>query len=143
MSANGRGVATAVLLVALSGVADERLALADLAREAEVCGEAERRYREIFGRTSAQADPPIVLMHKSTFCPSRLTVHTGQTVRWVNVDKRTSHSVWFRDAGRRDSERLFPEEHTDMVIDLPPGEYRYVCAPHWNDGMVATIMVTR
>lgn len=143
MSASGRSMATAILLAALAGVTGQRPALAGDAREAEICREAEQLYREIFGRTPASAGLPIVLMYKSTFCPSRQTARTGQTVRWVNVDRRSSHSIWFKNAGRADSERLFPEEHTDMVIDLAPGEHRYVCAPHWNDGMVATIMVTR
>lgn len=143
MSASARGVAVAALAALLPGVAGQRPVVADEAPQARICAEAEQRYQAILGHLPASTDGPVVLMYKSTFCPPRLAVRAGQTVRWVNVDRRTSHSVWFRDAGRPDSERLFPEEHTDMVIDLAPGEHRYVCAPHWNDGMVATIMVER
>ena len=143
MSASASGVAVAALAALLPGVAGQRPAVADEAPQARICAEAEQRYQSILGHPPASADGAVVLMYKSSFCPPRLVVRAGQTVRWVNVDRRTSHSVWFKDAGRPDSERLFPADYTDMVIDLAPGEHRYVCAPHWNDGMVATIMVTR
>lgn len=121
--------------------ADAGRAVTDEQR-AEICVEAEQRYRQIFGKPSSDSDVPVITMYKHTFCPSRLTVKAGQTLRWINVDRRTSHSVWFRDAGQAESERVFGEEKIEMKIDLPKGEHQYICGPHWkDDGMVAVIVV--
>ncbi len=112
-----------------------------------ICEEAEQRYRALFGQPSdALKDKGILVvkMYKYTFCPPQARVKPGTTVRWVNVDKRTSHSVWFRDAGREESERIFPdpEEKVEMTFDLPPGEYPYLCGPHWQaEGMVGKVIV--
>lgn len=65
-------------------------------------------------------------MFKHTFCPLHLTVKQGSTVRFVNVDRRTTHSFWFRDAGRPESERFFSGEGTTMTIDLPAGEHKLI-----------------
>jgi len=63
-------------------------------KTARICGEAEERYQEIHGHPSAEAEGVVVVtMYRYTFCPPALTVAPGTTVRWVNVDKRTSHSV--------------------------------------------------
>ena len=71
-----------------------------------------------------------------------MTVKKGTTVRWVNVEKRTSHSVWFKAAGKAESDRLFPEEHVEVTFDLPPGEYPYLCGPHWEkEDMRGTVTV--
>lgn len=107
-----------------------------------ICSEAEQRYREVFGKPSGEAGLPIIAMYKHTFCPNELVVKPGATVRFVNVDRRTSHSVWFKQAGREESERLFGEEHVDVTIDLPPGTHDYLCGPHWQqEGMVGKIVV--
>lgn len=100
-------------------------------RAQAVCAEAEERYDEIFGRPSADEPFTVVLMYQSAFCPVDVTVKRGDQVRWVNVEKRTSHSIWFEDAGLPESERVFPEENIDMTVDLPAGEHRYLCGPHW------------
>ena len=113
----------------------------------QICEEAEQRYRKIYGQPSdALKDKGIhvVKMYKYTFCPPSVTIKQGETVRWVNVDKRTSHSVWFRDEGKEESERIFPdpEEKVEMKFDLPPGEYPYLCGPHWQtEGMVGKVIV--
>ncbi len=96
-----------------------------------ICAEAEERYQEIFGRPSSAEPFTVVLMYQSAFCPADITVTQGDSVRWSNVEKRTSHSIWFKDAGRAESERIFPEENIDMVVDLPVGEHTYLCGPHW------------
>jgi plastocyanin len=81
-------------------------------------------------------------MYRDTFCPQRVTVKRNTRLRWVNVDKRTSHSVWFKDAGRAESDRAFPEDVVEMIIDWPPGEYPYLCGPHWErEGMVGRLTV--
>lgn len=66
---------------------------------------------------------------KMRFEPQRLTVKTGTTVKWVNHEKRTNHSVLFEEEGLTESERLFPGEAWQRSFDKP-GVYRYRCGPH-------------
>lgn len=123
------------MLAATSSLADER-------REA-VCAEAGERYRALFGRSPSDEPVTVVLMYGSAFCPEHVTVEKGSSLRWVNVEKRTSHSIWFKDAGRPESERIFPEESLDMTIDLPAGEHVYLCGPHWErQNMIGRVTVT-
>jgi plastocyanin len=108
----------------------------------EICVEAEARYVQVFGKASSLAEIPVVTMYKHTFCPTEIAVKAGATLRFVNVDRRTSHSVWFKAAGREESARLFGEEHVDMVMDLPPGTHDYLCGPHWQqEGMIGKVIV--
>ncbi len=112
----------ALLLLAAPAWADET---------AELCVEAEERYVELFGQPSSTVEEAeVVLMYKYTFCPVELTVKPGTTVRWVNVDKRTSHSVLLKDGSEPESDRLFPEESVDLTF-LAPGPQEYLCGPHW------------
>lgn len=122
-----------------------QIASAEISEEkrAKICAKAEKRYQSIFGKPSADEDVAIVMMHKYTFCPLQLTVKQGTTVRWVNVDKRTSHSVWLKEAGQEESDRLFGEEMVEIKFDLPPGKYPYLCGPHWKEEeMIGTVTVT-
>ncbi len=113
----------------------------------QICQKAEQRYQKIYGHPSSdllKEGIHVVKMYKYTFCPPQVTVRQGESVRWVNVDKRTSHSVWFRDEGKPESDRIFPdpEEKVEMKFDLPPGEYPYLCGPHWqSDGMIGKVIV--
>ena len=114
----------------------------DPVKIASICAEAEARYAEIYGHPSAEEPGvTVALMYKYTFCPVTLEVPLGTTVRWVNVDKRTSHSTWFRDAGQAESERLFPEETAEQTFDVP-GEWGYLCGPHWEShDMIGKVIV--
>ena len=104
----------------------------------KICGKAEKRYEKLFGKPSADEDVVIVKMYKYTFCPASVEVKQGTTVRWVNVDRRTSHSTWFKEAGKPESDRLFSEEKVEMKFDLPVGKYPYLCGPHWKEeGMMS------
>lgn len=116
-------------------------ALADEDKTAAVCAEAEQRYVELFGEPSADAqDVTVVLMYKYKFCPGELSVPVGTTVRWVNVDKRTSHSVIVKD--EPESERAFPEESIEFTFKIP-GSQDYLCGPHWERrDMIGRITVT-
>ena len=117
------------------------LAISDEERT-KICAGAEKRYQKLFGKPSAEEGVPVVTMYKYTFCPHKLTVKQGTTVRWVNVDRRTSHSVWFKLAGKPETERLFSEEKVEMSFDMPAGEYPYLCGPHHeSDGMTGTVTV--
>ena len=108
-----------------------------------LCAKATARYEAMTGRAPGDEDVPIVLTYKYVFCPPKLEVRAGTTVRWVNVEKRTNHSVWFKQAGLEESERFFPEESVEQTLDLPPGEHLYLCGPHWQDhNMTGTITIT-
>ena len=110
--------------------------------EAERCAEAASAYKALTGKKAA-SEPDLVLMYKYRFCPAELKVRRGATVRYVNVDKRTSHSVWLRDDGREESERVFQEGVIEVsTIGLADGRHSVLCGPHWErDGMKAVIIV--
>lgn len=107
------------------------------------CAEAEERYVKLFGQPSSDADGvTVVTMYKYKFCPENLTVPVGTTVRWVNVDKRTSHSVHLKEAGEPESDRLFPEEVFEFTF-LSAGDQNYLCGPHWDtQKMIGMVTVT-
>lgn len=132
-----RGAVTALAL----GLAWILPAAADERRDAG-CAEAEARYVEMTGRASADEPFAVVLMYRSAFCPAGIAVKRGEQVRWVNVENRTSHSVWFKDAGLPESERVFPGEHIEMTVDLAAGEHTYLCGPHWErQNMIGRLVV--
>lgn len=106
-----------------------------------VCAEAEARYVDLFGQSSSDAEGvTVVTMYKYSFCPAHITVPAGTTVRWVNVDKRTSHSVIV--PGQPESDRAFPEEIIEYTF-LEPGDQKYLCGPHWEtQEMIGMVTVT-
>ena len=111
---------------------------------ADVCPEAEARYRELYGRSHTAEPVRTVLMYKYRFCPANVTVKAGERLRYINVDKRTSHSVWLKDAGQSESERVFGEGVIEVDTRLPNGEHQVLCGPHWqSDGMIGTIIVEK
>lgn len=63
------------------------------------------------------------------FNPPQLSIKAGTTVRWLNHEKRTTHSVLFTGAGGFESERFFPGESWQRRFDTP-GRYEYTCGPH-------------
>lgn len=112
------------------------------ADKASLCAEAEQRYVDLFGHPSSEEEGvTVVTMYKYNFCPAEITVATGTTVRWVNVDKRTSHSVLSPDAGMAESDRAFPEEFVEFTF-LEPGAAKYLCGPHWEtQNMIGMVTV--
>ncbi|WP_424942690.1 cupredoxin domain-containing protein [Aliiroseovarius crassostreae] len=99
--------------------------------DSELCAEAEDRYVELFGHPSSEEEGvTVVTMYKYNFCPSELSVPVGTTVRWVNVDKRTSHSVIVKGSGEPESDRAFPEETIEFTF-LTEGPQDILCGPHW------------
>lgn len=124
---------TVALGAASSALADDNVST--------LCTEAETRYVEMFGGPSAEAEGVVVVkMYKYNFCPAELTVPVGTTVRWANVDKRTSHSV--KVPGEPESDRAFPEEAVEFTF-LTEGDQDYLCGPHWETqkmiGMVTVV----
>ena len=96
----------------------------------KACAKAEKRFNKIFPDYKPEPGVVIVKLHKYNFCPANLTVKAGTTVRWINVDRRTSHSVWLKQAGLAESDRLFPEEIWQHTFN-ESGAYPYLCGPHW------------
>ena len=124
-----------VVLTPLPGHAGE-------AETRAICKKAQKTYDSYDAEFKAKPGEVPVLMHKYTFCPPSLTVKVGTTVRWINVEKRTTHSVWLKQHGEKESERLFPEESWAFTFQAP-GSYPYLCGPHWeSDGMIGTVTVT-
>lgn len=100
-------------------------------KTAALCAEAEERYTELFGHPSSDEEGvTIVTMYKYKFCPSQITVPRGTTIRWVNVDKRTSHSVILKGSQIPESDRIFPEEVFEFTFEFP-GPQDILCGPHW------------
>lgn len=130
------GLATVLSLAAAFSVSAQE------DKTAKICAEAEERYVELFGHPSSEEEGvTIVTMYKYNFCPAQITVPVGTTVRWVNVDKRTSHSVMVKNSGVPESDRAFPEEIIEFTF-LEPGPQDYICGPHWeSDDMIGMVTV--
>lgn len=78
----------------------------------------------------AQADQLVdVRIEGYTYQPAEVTIRVGDSVRWTNHEKRTSHSVLFPREGGLESERMFPQESWQRRFEKP-GRYDYHCGPH-------------
>jgi len=82
----------------------------------------------IFHPVSAQQTVEVVVQNYR-FEPAEVRIHPGDTVRWTNQEKRTSHSVLFSPEQGGESERFFPQESWQRRFDAP-GQYPYSCGPH-------------
>lgn len=63
------------------------------------------------------------------FVPEKITVKAGESVKWVNDEKRASHSIWFKSEGLPESERMLNGDSWERKFDKP-GTYPYTCGPH-------------
>jgi plastocyanin len=63
------------------------------------------------------------------FVPAEVRIKAGDTVKWRNREKRTSHSVLFPAENGLESERMFPDETWQRSF-TQPGSYNYRCGPH-------------
>lgn len=107
----------------------------------KICGKADARYEELFGDAKPADGTVVIKLYKYTFCPPNLEIKKGTKVQFINVDKRTSHSVWFKDKGDDESERFFPEELVEMFFN-EVGEFDYLCGPHWeSDNMRGSLTI--
>lgn len=83
-----------------------------------------------FACTLAGADQTVgVGIENYQFVPAEVVIRAGDSVEWINREKRTSHSVLFPDEGGLESERLFPGERWQRRFGQP-GRYPYHCGPH-------------
>jgi plastocyanin len=80
------------------------------------------------GLCAAAAAVAEVRIAEYRFQPAVLTVPAGTTVRWVNAERRTSHTVRFP-SEKIESDRLLPGEHWERRFDRP-GRHAYDCGPH-------------
>lgn len=87
----------------------------------------------------ADAQVVEIRMQGEQFVPAQISVRAGTTVRWVNAEKRTSHSLIFPEEGAAETERLFPGETWQRRFEAP-GRYPYVCGPH--PAMQGVVLVT-
>ena len=70
-----------------------------------------------------------VVIQSYQFEPKLVRIKVGDTVRWVNREKRTSHSVVFSVEQGGESERFFPDETWQRRFSAP-GRFTYHCGPH-------------
>lgn len=70
-----------------------------------------------------------VTIQEYRFSPAEVRIKAGDTVKWINREKRTSHSVLFPAENGLESERMFPQESWQRTF-AQPGIYPYRCGPH-------------
>lgn len=70
-----------------------------------------------------------VSIEQYTFTPQQVNISVGDSVKWVNREKRTSHSIILPIVGVPESERFFPDESWTYRFERP-GRYDYHCGPH-------------
>ncbi|MEN8166731.1 MAG: plastocyanin/azurin family copper-binding protein [Pseudomonadota bacterium] len=80
--------------------------------------------------SSAGVAPAVeVEIIKFKFLPQEITIKVGETVRWINREKRQYHSVWFEQLGDPEPDYLFPDDSYERTFDTP-GDFPYRCGPH-------------
>jgi plastocyanin len=88
---------------------------------------------------TACAETVEVEVRKMEFIPSELTINKGDTVRWVNRERRQYHSVWFEELGEEEpADYFWPEETFERQFN-EAGSFPYRCGPH--DGMSGVVIV--
>jgi len=81
----------------------------------------------------------IVNIKKFKFDPAEITIKAGDTVRWVNIERRQYHSVWFAAEGEPEPDYFWPDETFERHFDKP-GRFPYTCEPH-QDEMNGVVIV--
>lgn len=79
---------------------------------------------------ASYAETHTVKMLKFKFVPEEITIKAGDTIRWINVERRQYHTIWFKELGEKETAELFPEEFFEKTFDTS-GDYPYLCGPHW------------
>ena len=75
------------------------------------------------------ADRPLVIIQKMKFVPPEITIKRGESVHWINREKRQYHSVWFEKYGDPEPDYLFPDEGYTRRFERV-GSFDYRCGPH-------------
>ncbi len=80
-----------------------------------------------------RAETVEVEISKYKYHPAGVELKVGDTVRWVNRERRQYHSVKIHREGSTDplidSGYLFPEDRWEYTF-ADPGSYSYLCGPH-------------
>ena len=79
-----------------------------------------------------RAETHVVEMKDYKFIPEEITIKVGDTVRWVNTERRQYHTIWFKELGEKESVEYFPEERHEKTFDKA-GTYPYLSGPHWEE----------
>ncbi len=87
----------------------------------------------------AGTDKPQVIVKDFKFVPQEITIKRGQTINWLNQEKRQYHSVWFEALGEEEPDYIFPDESYDREFKTT-GSFPYRCGPH--PRMTGTVIVT-
>jgi len=78
---------------------------------------------------SAGENNPEVTIKNFKFTPQEITIKRGQSVNWVNHEKRQYHSVWFEALGEEEPDYIFPDENYQREFKHT-GTFPYRCGPH-------------
>lgn len=82
----------------------------------------------MFASLCASAETVEVEIKKFKFIPAQVTVYQGDTVVWINKEKRQYHNVWFR-AQEEEPDYFFPGERYEKTFNKV-GVFNYECGPH-------------
>ena len=101
----------------------------------------------LFLMSSAFADTYEVQMlnklekDRNVFSPSILHIKSGDTVKWISVDK--GHNIAFTKKGVPEGVELYKSKiNTDAEYTFnTSGIYAYNCTPHYGLGMIAFVVV--
>ncbi len=77
-------------------------------------------------KAATQHDVEII---KFKFQPAEITIKAGDSVHWVNKEKRQYHNVWFEQSGEPEPDYLFPDDVFDKTFS-ETGDFPYRCGPH-------------
>jgi plastocyanin len=70
-----------------------------------------------------------VIIQKFKFIPAEITINKGDTIIWINKEKRQYHSVWFEKLGEPEPDYFFPDEIYKRDFGQS-GDFPYRCGPH-------------
>jgi pseudoazurin len=78
---------------------------------------------------------------RNVFNPSVIYVNSGDTVKWISVDK--GHNIAFTKKGVPEGVELYKSKiNTNAEFTFTvPGIYAYNCTPHYGLGMIAFVIV--
>jgi plastocyanin len=93
----------------------------------------------------ASADVVVVKMGSDkgqlVFEPKEVTIHVGDTVKWVN-NKAFPHNVVFDGQPELSHKKLAQKPKAELESTFnEEGEFTYYCAPHRGAGMVGKVIV--
>ena len=79
--------------------------------------------------SNAFAKEVVVEIYKKKYIPAQVTIAKGDTVKWINKEKRQYHNVWFKQFDKEEPDYFFPDETYERTFD-DAGEFPYECGPH-------------